>query len=74
MGGNDFCSLSCEIMDRFRSNFGSLLLVTMSSLGLLYCIFHMVSAELESWFMQESRIVCTRSRNDLRTLVKWSNT
>ena len=21
MGENDFCSISCEIMDRFRSNF-----------------------------------------------------
>ena len=24
MGENDFRSISCEIMDRFRSNFGSL--------------------------------------------------
>ena len=24
---NDFRSISCEIMDRFRSNFGSLLLI-----------------------------------------------
>ena len=30
MGENDFRSISCEIMDRFRSNFGSLLLVRSS--------------------------------------------
>ena len=30
MGENDLCSISCEIMDRFRSNFGSLLLVRSS--------------------------------------------
>ena len=30
MGENDFRLISCEIMDRFRSNFGSLLLVRSS--------------------------------------------
>ena len=30
MGENDFRSISCEMMDRFRSNFGSLLLVHLS--------------------------------------------
>ena len=30
MGENDFRSISCEIIDRFRSNFGSLLLVLLS--------------------------------------------
>ena len=47
MGENDSRSIFCDIMDRFRSNFGSLLLLTMSSLGLSYCIFHIVSADLE---------------------------
>ena len=30
MDENDFPSISCEIMDRFRSNFGSLLMVCLS--------------------------------------------
>ena len=30
MGENDFRSISCEMMDRFRSNFGTLLLARSS--------------------------------------------
>ena len=32
MDENDFHSISCEIMDRFTSNFGSLLLVRLSTI------------------------------------------
>ena len=34
MGENDFRSISCEIIDRFRSNFSSLMLLAIYDLGL----------------------------------------